>query len=303
MLIDTHAHVTFSAFKEDAAEVMQRAFDAGVTVINVGTQLNTSQQAVKVAEQYAVRNLQSQITPKVYAVVGLHPVHTYSQYIDEEEDHFKTREEKFDYEAYKKLAENPLVVGIGECGLDYYRLKVEDSGLGIEDVKQRQKDAFVAQIRLAKELNKALVIHCRPSEGAQDAYLDILSILDSEISGLKTSGQAGGSETRFEIHSFTGSPAVAEEFISRGAYIGVNGIITFDKTGNMAEVIQKVSLERIVLETDCPYLTPVPFRGKKNEPSYVQYVAQKLAELKHVSVEEVERVTGKNSAALFSIPG
>lgn len=295
MLVDTHAHVTFSAFKEDAAEVMQRAFDAGVTVINVGTQLDTSKQAVEVAEQYK-ENFQFPISniqyPAVYAVVGLHPVHTYSQHVDEEESHFTTREEKFDYEAYKKLAENPLVVGIGECGLDYFRLKIEDLRFKIEDIKQIQKDAFIAQIRLAKELNKALVIHCRPSEDTQDAYIDILSILDSEISNFK-------SEIRFEIHSFTGSPSIVEEFVRRGAYVGVNGIITFDKTGNMAEVIKAVPLEKIVLETDCPYLTPVPHRGKKNEPAYVTYVAQKVAELKGVSVDEVSQATVRNAADLF----
>lgn len=305
MLVDTHAHVTFSAFKEDAVEVMQRAFDAGVTVINVGTQLDTSKQAVEMAEKFNIQNLPGRQTGSKlnisgpFAVVGLHPVHTYSQHVDEEESHFTTREEKFDYEAYKKLAENPLVVGIGECGLDYYRLpeeNIEDGILNIEKVKQRQKDAFVAQIRLAKELNKALVIHCRPSEGTQDAYEDILQIIDAEFNS-----QFPIPNFQWEIHSFTGSPSIVEEFVRRGAYVGVNGIITFDKTGNMAEVIKAVPLEKIVLETDCPYLTPVPHRGKKNEPAYVTYVAQKVAELKAISTDEVMRVTSQNAASLFRL--
>jgi TatD DNase family protein len=275
MLIDTHAHVNFSAFKDDYKEVLDRAKQAGVLVINVGTQLDTSAGAVKMAEDFGL-----------YAVVGLHPVHTYEQELDEEETHFKTREEVFDYEAYKKLALHPRVVGIGECGLDYYRLPENQDQ---QSVKEKQKAAFILQIKLAKELNKALVIHCRPGKDTQDAYQDILNILDEQ----------GTTNLRFEIHSFTGSPAIVQQFLDRGAYVGLNGIITFDRTGNMAEVTNIVPLERIVLETDCPYLTPVPMRGKKNEPAYVQYVAQKLAESKGVSEEEVAGQTSANAHGLF----
>ncbi len=277
MLIDTHSHVNFNAFKDDNAEVLDRAKEAGVLVINVGTQLDTSSSAVKMAEENGI-----------YAVIGLHPVHTYMQELDEEETHFKTREESFDYEAYKVLAEKSVVVGIGECGLDYYRLPADVSH---EEIIKKQANAFIAQINLAKELNKGLVIHCRPSAGTQDAYEDILKILD----------QQGTQDLRFEIHSFTGSPEIVKQFLQRGAYVGLNGIITFDKTGNMEAVIKEVPLERIVLETDCPYLTPVPHRGKKNEPAYVKHVAQKLAELKSVDVSEVERQTTDNARALFGI--
>src|ERR1035438_9215267 len=113
MLIDTHAHVNFRAFKDDAKEALQRALDSGTWVINVGSQIDTSRQAVELANQFK---------EGIYAVVGLHPEHTHSQFVDEEETHFQTREEFFDYEAYKKLAQDKKVVGIGECGLDYYRL-------------------------------------------------------------------------------------------------------------------------------------------------------------------------------------
>lgn len=309
MLIDTHAHVNFKAFEGEEENIIRRAHEAGVLVVNVGTQLDTSKQALEFAKKY--QNLEF----PTYAVVGLHPVHTYSQHVDEEESHFKTREEKFDYEAYKKLAQNPLVVGIGECGLDYYRLKTEDSGIKPEEMKELQKQAFIQQIELAKELNKALVIHCRPGAGSQDAYEDILKILDQHISLSATK------PFRFEIHSFTGSPEIAEEFLKRGAFVGLNGIITFgdrkeknsptsaealakagDKTGNMEKVIQAVPLEKIVLETDSPYLTPVPHRGKKNEPSFVRFVAEYLARAKGVSVEEVERKTTENARALFLLP-
>lgn len=285
MLIDTHAHVQFSGFKDDFEEVLSRAKEAGVLVVNVGTQYDTSKLGIEMAEKYGT-----------YAVVGLHPVHTYSQPLDEEESHFTTREEKFDYEKYKALAQDPKVVGIGECGLDYYRLQSEDLGMKIEDIKQLQKDAFISQIRLAKELDKALVIHCRPSQGTQDAYEDILAILDQEFNS-----QIPFSDFRWEIHSFTGSPAIVHEFLKRGAYVGLNGIITFDKTGNMAEVIKLVPMDRIVLETDCPYLTPLPHRGKKNEPAYVLYVAQKLAEMKAMTEGEVTLQTTQNAKELYRI--
>jgi len=284
MLVDTHAHVNFAAFKEEYKDVLIRAVEAGVLVVNVGTQLDTSREAVRIAEESQMSGMRGQ----VFAVVGLHPVHTYSQDLDEEETHFKTREEVFNYEEYKKLGENPLVVGIGECGLDYYRLSEGTDHLSI--IKQ-QKAAFELQIKLAKELNKALVIHCRPSKNTQDAYEDILNILDF----------AGTSDLRFEIHSFTGSPEIAQEFVRRGAFVGFNGIITFDKTGNMAKVADTVPLERIVLETDCPYLTPVPHRGKKNEPLFVKHVAEKLAELKGASLAKVEEITTQNAKELFNL--
>ena len=168
MLIDTHAHVNFRSFKDDARETLQRALDAGVRVINVGSQIDTSRQAVELANQFDTG---------VYACVGLHPEHTHSQHVDEEETHFLTREEDFDYSAYRQLAVNPKVVGIGECGLDYYRIKNEELGIkNVEDIKQKQKDTFKKQIQLAQELNKVLVIQSRSSKGTDDACEDILEI-------------------------------------------------------------------------------------------------------------------------------
>lgn len=283
MLIDTHAHVNFAAFKEDAESAIKRALDRGVWVINVGTQIDTSRQAVEMAEKF---------TEGVFAVVGLHPVHTYSQELDEEETHFRTREEHCDTSTYRSIALNPKVIGIGECGLDYFRLP---SDVDIQGIKQGQKDAFIQQIKLAKELNKTLVIHSRSSKGTDDACLDILRIMKQEL-GIRNE------QLRFVLHSYTGSPEVAQEFIKIGGYISFNGIITFDKTGNMEKVLSVVPNDRIVLETDCPYLTPVPMRGKRNEPAYVQYVAGKVAELKGLSVDEIAVVTTSNAKRLFQVP-
>ncbi len=361
MLIDTHAHINLHAFRDDADEVMQRSLAVGVSVINVGTEYNTSKQGVDMLATYS---------EYVYAAVGLHPSHTYNNpYLDENESASRTGTEVFDYEAYKQLALHPKVVGIGECGLDYYRLptpsvipeaipnQVEDrldrelSGIHLhvhnldsgsvarmtDVVKQLQKEAFVKQIELARELDKALIIHCRPSKDSTDAYTDVFEILQRVLSFPRrqesstdfTTAQSSvgleadldsrlygndreegrtdreGSENskllRFEIHSFTGSLEVAQKFIDLGGYIGLNGIITFDKTGNMETVVKGVPLECIVLETDSPYLAPTPYRGKRNEPVYLEEVAKKIAEWKSVSLEEIARQTTVNAVQLFHI--
>jgi len=306
MLVDTHAHVNFQAFKDDAKETLQRALDNDIWVINVGSQIDTSRQAVELANQFE---------SGVYAVVGLHPEHTHSQYVDEEETHFLTREENFDYEAYKKLAQNPKVVGIGECGLDYYRLP---EGIDPQIIKQKQKDAFRLQVKLAKELNKVLVIHSRPAKGDESLYDDLLEILDKESNlspALPSGGEGVSAEPsplmrgdarraerlRFEVHSFTGSPEYLQKFLDRGAYVSFNGIITFDKTGNMEELVKLAPLDRIILETDCPYLAPVPNRGKRNEPSFVKFVAEKVAQIKDLSVGETEEATVDNAKKIFNI--
>lgn len=282
MLIDTHAHVNFAAFKEDAGSTIQRALDMGVNVVNVGTQIDTSTEAVRTAESFK---------SGVYAVIGLHPVHTYSQELDEEETHFKTREEHFDTAQYRSLAQSPKVVGIGECGLDYFRLP---EGVDHAKTKQMQKNAFIEQIKLAKELNKALVIHTRSSKGTDDACLDVLEIVKSEY-------LPNNSDQRFELHSYTGSPEVAKMFVDLGAYISFNGILTFDKTGNQEAVLKLVPNDRILLETDCPYLTPVPHRGKRNEPAFVKNVADKVAEIKKLSISEVESLTTNNAKRFYKI--
>ncbi len=280
MLIDTHAHVNFKSFKDDARETLQRALDAGVNVINVGSQIDTSRQAVELANSFE---------KGVYAVVGLHPEHTHSQYVDEEETHFLSREENFNYDEYKKLAQNEKVVGIGECGLDYYRLP-DDKGFHAE-VKEKQKAAFRLQLKLAKELNKALVIHSRPEKGNEELFDDLINILDTE----------GTPNLRFEVHSFTGSPRALKMFLDRGAYVSFNGIITFDKTGNMEELVKMAPMDRIILETDCPYLTPVPNRGKRNEPAYVRFVAEHVARVKGLKASEVAEATTGNAKGLFRL--
>jgi TatD DNase family protein len=281
-LVDTHTHINLRAFAEDAAETIQRAHDAGVIVVNVGTQIDTSRQAVE---------LLSLFPEDVYATVGLHPTHAYDHdFIDHEELQNKTREEKFDIELYRPLAQNPRVVGIGECGLDYYRLP---EGRDHAEIKKLQKAAFQGQIDLAVELDKALCIHCRPSDGTTDAYEDLLEILNPV--------KIDHPDFRFEVHCFTGDLETAKKFVALGGFIGINGIITFDKTPRSEEVVKGLPLEAIILETDAPYLSPKAFRGKRNEPAYITETAKQIAGWKGSSLEEVAQVTTANAEKLFKL--
>ncbi|HEX3099757.1 MAG TPA: TatD family hydrolase [Patescibacteria group bacterium] len=280
--IDTHTHVNLRAFNEDAGQAIQRAFDAGVGVVNVGTQIDTSRQAVALLEKFP---------ENIYAVVGLHPSHTFAHnFEDGDEIKFKTREEHFDSALYRELATDERVVGIGECGLDYYRLPEDRDH---EEIKTLQRAAFREQINLALELDKALCVHCRPSGETLDAYLEMLEII-AEV-------KSANPNLRFEIHCYTGDAETALKFVELGGFIGLNGIITFDKTGRSESVVKALPLNAIVLETDAPYLTPKSHRGQRNEPSYLPEVAQQIAGWKSVNIEEVAEATTANAKKLFNI--
>ncbi len=281
MLIDTHTHVNFKDFKEETEAVIQRALDAGVWMINAGTQIDTSKSAVELAQKYS---------RGVYAAVGLHPEHTYEHMVNEEGHVFKTRHETFDYAPYKALAKNPKVAAIGECGLDYYYFQPGDD---IEKIKQDQREAFTQQIELARELDKVLMIHCRPTKGTMDAYGDIADMM----AGIKQKYP----DYRFQVHCYTGNLELAQQFVELGGYISCSGIVTFDKTGRSEAVVKGILLERLLVETDAPFLAPAPHRGKRNEPAYVEFVARKIAEIKKLSYEQVAETTTNNALSLFRI--
>ncbi len=295
MLVDTHTHVNFQAFSKDADDVIKRALESGVWMINAGTKFETSRAAVELAENYS---------DGVYAAVALHPIHLFEHHVDLQEEgaSFNSSEEEFDPGAYADLvAKSTKVVSIGEFGLDYFRLP---AGADETAIKEHQKRVMIAHIELAKQVGKPLMIHCRPSEGTMDAYEDVLRILDDNylVSPPARGGEkAGVGGDGFEIHCFTGNTAIAQEFVKRGGYIALNGIITFDKTGRSDEVVKSVPLESTILETDAPYLAPLPHRGKRNEPVFVKFVAEKLAEMKGVALSEVEEVTTANARKLFRI--
>ena len=289
MLIDTHAHLNFKAYKDDVDEVIKRALAKQVLVINVGSQYSTSVRAVEMAQKYK----------ELYAVIGLHPIHLEkSIYLHKddkelEEVEILTNGEIFDYQKYLELAQDPKVVAIGEVGLDYYHMPqllndklrsvspISEELYRIEAVKNKQKKIFIEFIKLANEVKKPIVIHCR------EAYDDLLDILSKNT--VKKKGV---------IHSFVGSFKTARKFIDLGFKIGLNGIITYGISYD--RLIKEIKLKDIVIETDCPYLTPVPHKGERNEPVLVELVAQKIADIKGLTLAEVAKITTQNAKTVFS---
>ena len=279
--IDIHSHVNFTAFDEDRDEVIKRALENETWVINVGTQINTSRKAIELANQYK---------EGVYAIVGLHPIHTGASYHDEKElgeggKEFTSRGEIFDKEAYREILKDPKankkIVGIGECGLDYYRCTPESI--------KKQKENFISQIKLANEFNKPLMLHIRnnPADDTFDAYADALEILKQH------------SKVKGNVHFFAGNLEIAKSFIDFGFTLSFTGVITF--TNDYDEVIRNTPLNMIMSETDSPYVAPVPYRGKRNEPSYVKEVVKKIAEIKNLPEKEVAEAIIVNAKRVFAI--
>lgn len=277
--IDTHCHVHFRGYGNDTDEVVQRSLAAGVGMITVGTQSTTSKKGLELAEKY----------DGVWATIGLHPNHLHAQeFVDDNEldpllHSVHTRAEQFDPEYYRELARHPKVVAIGEFGLDYYRVP---PNIDLAKLKADQADAVRAQLSFASEVGKPVVIHCR------DAHDDQAKLIAEEI-------DRGGLARRGVIHCFTGTVEEAARYRELGFLVSITGIVTFGK--NVAEAVKEIPLEQIMIETDAPYLTPAPYRGKRNEPQYVEYVAQKIAELKGISIDEVAKITTENAVRLFGL--
>ncbi|MBI2097113.1 MAG: TatD family hydrolase [Candidatus Sungbacteria bacterium] len=275
-LIDTHAHVQFPVFAEDRAEVISRALDVGIWMVNIGTQESSSRDAIKLSEKYSAG---------VYASVGFHPGHVAPQFHDAWEKE-SVAEEVFDIAKLRELAQHPKVVGIGECGLDYYRLGDREQVIGSgNEIKLEQKEIFRAQIEIAKDFKKPLIIHCR------DAFSDLIEILSPVTHSLLPSPGV--------IHFFSGTLEDAKALMNLGFYLGFGGVVTFAKA--YEKIVREIPLERIVLETDAPYVAPVPYRGKRNEPLYIEATAAKIAEWKEADIAEVKRQTTQNAKDLFGI--
>ena len=266
MIFDSHCHPQFPQYDNDRGEMLRRARDAGVFMICVGTDLETSKKGIELAQQH----------DNIWATVGLHP-----------NDNLN---EKFNFEEYEKLLKQNKVVAMGEIGLDYYRTTEESA-------KKFQRERFEQQLDVAVRADIPLVIHSRDAGKGSVGIVhnDLLSILRNNLP--KKLGVA---------HSFTGNLDEARRYLDLGFYLGFNGIITFLPAGRQAhgqydEVVREVPMERILLETDAPYLTPEPYRGKRNEPVYVMEVAKKVAELKNESLEKVIEQTTQNCKKLFNI--
>lgn len=253
MFIDSHAHLEMPQFDEDRPEVIERARLNGVkTIITVGTNIESCQKAVEIAEAF----------DEVYAAIGFHP-------------HDVKSMQKRDYDALRKLATHEKVVGYGEIGLDFYRNLSS---------RELQLEKFREQIQFAKELKLPIIVHDR------EAHEEILSVLQEE-----RAWTLGG-----VIHCFSGDHHMAKTCIDMGFYLSIPGTITFQKAPRLRNLILCFDLHQIMIETDCPFLAPVPFRGKRNEPSYIRYIAEKIAKLKKMDVEEVAARTSENVKALFS---
>ena len=278
MLIDTHAHLNFAAFNKDRKEVIKRCLDDNIWIINVGTNFETSKKAVEIAENSE---------QGILASVGLHPINldTGLVKIKVDESEGKHFEKEFDYESYKKLASSEKVVAIGEIGLDYYwKPKTTKKK---ELFKQKQKELFLEELKLARELNLPVILHCRM------AHQDLMNVL-SENSELRPN--------KAVAHSFVGRVDELKNFLNLGFYIGFNGMIYKEIEGiNFKEVIENIPLNRILIETDCPYLVPRGVEAKRNEPIFVKYIAKTIAEIKKISFEKLAEITTQNAKELFNI--
>ena len=256
--IDSHCHLDFPKFHADLEQVIERALTAGATaLINVGVDLTTSRSSAGLASRYR----------QIYAAVGIHPHDAKTLSADT-------------LEQLRALAKDRRVVAIGEIGLDYYR------NLSAQSV---QRDAFIAQLKLAREIGKPIIIHCR------DAYGDVLSILDEYyLPGL-------GDRQPGVIHSFSTGVRYAQEFLKRGFYIGITGMVTYPGNDQLVEAVKMIPLDKLLIETDAPFLAPQAHRGQRNEPMYVLEVAREIARIKQLPVVEVCQATTDNARRLFNL--
>ena len=275
-MIDTHCHLQFNAYKDDAEIVIKKCAEKNMVLNVVGSQQTTSERAVEYANKYE----------NIFATIGLHPVHLFPTFVDEAESGFNSRQETFDYEYYKKLVQNKKVVAIGECGLELYHLP---EGFSKEEALKKQTESFLLQYKLAQEMNLPLVIHIRD---AHQEMVNLLKTLPTPIKGV--------------VHCYTGDWHYAQQYLDLGLYLGFTGVVTFapKKTNpqpqlDLLEVIKNLPLDKMVIETDAPYLAPQAYRGQRCEPWMVVEVAKKIAEIKNMGLEEVDRITTENANKLF----
>jgi len=292
MLIDSHCHVNFEAYEGDADEVIRRALDGQIWLINVGSNYESSLRSVALAEEH---------DQGVYAAVGLHPIHlaqavTESVSFGGQAKEFTTPQEDFDYDKFSELCQSSAkIVALGETGLDYYYFD-KFSEQQLHDAKEKQRQVLAQFIALGREFDLPLIFHCRGTKEDNFFSYDELAAI------LAAAQQDGGKQINGVVHCFTGTLEQANKFLDLGFYIGFTGIITFKKKVDwLWEIVKAVPLEKILVETDAPFLCPEPYRGQRNEPAYVEYVVRKVAELRGISPQEVALATTENARKLFGI--
>jgi len=293
MFFDSHTHLNLAAFDKDRKEIIEKTLKQGVFVINIGTCYETSEKAVEIAQQYE----------NCWATVGLHPSHTIPIKIDKSELAINTKGNISEAETFNRkfelLLKKPKVIAIGECGLDYSYFEQSEkkgsadqreAGSYLKDFsekdkmkyKKTQEEEFRKQIQVAKKYNLPLSLHIR------DLYEKALIILEEE----RYKGEA-------VFHFFTGKIDQAQKILEKGFYLGFSGIITYSEMMN--DVIKSAPLGKILIETDAPYVAPVPYRGTRNEPIHVKEVAKKIAQIKKLPLKKIEEATFKNTLRLFGI--
>ena len=275
MFFDSHTHLNLAAFDKDRKEIIEKTLEQGVFIINIGTCYETSKKAMEIAQQYE----------NCWATIGLHPSHVIPMKIDKDEllmhnDENILKAEVFN-EEFESLLEKQKVVAIGECGLDYSYLKDFSENDQIK-YKKIEEEEFRKQIQVAKKYNLPLSLHVR------DVYEKALMILENE-----------GYKNEAVFHFFTGNVDQAQKILKREFYLGFSGIITYSE--KMDQVIKDTPLEKILIETDAPYVAPIPYRGDRNEPIYVKEVAKKIAQIKKLPLKKIEEATFKNTLRLFRI--
>ncbi|OGI25934.1 MAG: hypothetical protein A3E38_03070 [Candidatus Moranbacteria bacterium RIFCSPHIGHO2_12_FULL_54_9] len=284
-MLDIHTHLFWKSYDADRGAVVRRAREAGVEkMICVGTTIEESRQAIAVAEQYE----------NMFASVGMHP-HEFNA----EDTRNKMQDERW-IEKFVELTKHPKVVAIGECGLDYFSHDPEK--IITEEQKVFQKEGFLAQLELARELKLPVIVHTRPSAGSMDAYEDMFDILKHHSSLISHPA------SHYILHCYMGDTAMTDKFLTLpNVFFSFTGNITYPikkavagTKDDLTETVKRIPLERLFIETDCPFLTPQAHRGERNEPAYVLAVAEKVADIKEVGVAAVEQATAANAARIFS---
>lgn len=263
MFIDSHAHLEGKQFANDRDEVIARAREAGIAnivAIGNGDGPENFDCGIRLAEQYDF----------MYATIGIHP-------------HEARLADDAAYTRMEQLAQHPKIIACGEIGLDYFY---------DHSPRETQKQVFARQMELAAAAKLPIVIHCRPSDGSDDAWEDCLSMIHGQWSSTGFGGI---------LHCFTGNSSQASRALDMGFMISFAGNLTFPKAQQIREAVAEVPLERMLIETDSPYLAPVPHRGKRNEPAFVIETARRLGELRGLPMEEIGERTSRNFYSFFKI--
>jgi TatD DNase family protein len=273
VLVDSHAHLDSPRYDADRDELLQRAWQQGVRTvlsIGIGDGPDTMQQALELSRSYAVKPGIPRSIPRILATAGIHP-------------HEAQLASQAALEKLDGLLDSPEVLAVGEIGLDYYY---------DHSPREQQKQAFAQQMEIAAARQRPIIIHCRPSEGSTNAWDDVLAMIENNWMGTNLGGI---------LHCFTGEWEHARRAMDCGFLISFAGNVTFPRAETIREVAARVPLDRMLIETDAPFLAPLPHRGKRNEPAWVALVANRLGEVRGVTGEQVASSTANNFFRFFGV--